>query len=97
MEFEKYYSRTEPQIKGKNQMKELTELLVTKLVDKPKEVRIEEKEEEGTIKLKVHVAPEDIGKIVGKKGQNISALRTILKAIAAKEKKKRVVVDLDEY
>jgi len=78
-------------------MKELAELLIQKLVDKPKEVRIEEKVEEGTIKLKVHVATDDIGKIVGKKGQNIGALRTLLKAIGAKESKKRVLLDIDEY
>jgi len=78
-------------------MKELTELLVQRLVDSPKEVRIEEKIEDGTIKLKVHVAPEDIGKVVGKKGQNIGSLRTLLKAIAAKEEKKKIFLDINEY
>lgn len=78
-------------------MKELVVELINKLVDNPKEVVVDEKIEGDTIKYKIHVSPSDIGKIVGKKGQNITALRTVLKAIGAKEVKKRVIIDLDEY
>lgn len=78
-------------------MKELVEHLITRLVDNPKEVVIEEKNENGTIKIKISVATDDIGKVVGKKGQNIGALRTIVKAIAAKEVKKKIFLDINEY
>lgn len=77
-------------------MKELLEQLVTKLVDNPEEVKVTERTENGSIKLKIKVATDDIGKILGKKGQTITALRTILKAIGAKEVKKKVLVDIDE-
>lgn len=78
-------------------MKELLTTLITRLVDKPDEVEINEREDEGTIKYRVKVAPDDVGKIIGKKGQTISALRTIFKAIGAKENHKRVLVESDDF
>lgn len=67
-------------------MKEFVEFIVKQLVDKPEKVKIEESmPNQNTIELKVEVEKNDIGKIVGKKGKNINALRTLLTAVAAKE------------
>lgn len=81
----------------KNKMKELLTLLIQKLVDKPGEVSVDEKSDKDTIRLKVKVNPDDLGKVIGKKGQTIGALRTYVTAIGAKEHKKRVNIDLDEF
>lgn len=78
-------------------MKDLLETLVKKLVDKPEEVVVTETGSNGMINFRIKVATDDIGKILGKKGQTITALRTISKAIGAKEAKKKVIIDLDEY
>ena len=66
-------------------MKEFVEFIVKQLVDKPEKVKIEQSmPNQNTIELKVEVEKNDIGKIVGKKGKNINALRTLLTAVAAK-------------
>jgi len=79
-----------------NKMKALVQGLIERLVDKPEQVSVTERIDNGAIKLKVKVAEDDLGKVIGKKGQNISAIRTLVIAIGAKEKGKRVFVDLDE-
>lgn len=67
-------------------MKEFVEFIVKQLVDEPEKVKIEESmPNQNTIEIKVEVEKNDIGKIVGKKGKNINALRTLLTAVAAKE------------
>jgi len=79
--FTRYYNGVIP-------MKEFVEFIVKQLVDKPEKVKIEESmPNQNTIEIKVEVEVEknDIGKIVGKKGKNINALRTLLTAVAAKE------------
>ena len=67
-------------------MKEFVELIVKQLVDKPDRVSVEESlPNENTFEIKIKVDQSDIGKVVGKKGKNIDALRTLLTAVAAKE------------
>jgi hypothetical protein len=67
-------------------MKEFVEFIVKQMVDKPEKVKIEESmPNQNTIEIKVEVEQSDIGKVVGKKGKNINALRTLLTAVAAKE------------
>jgi predicted RNA-binding protein YlqC (UPF0109 family) len=67
-------------------MKEFVESIVKQLVDKPEKVKIEESmPNQNTIEIKIEVEKNDIGKVVGKKGKNINALRTLLTAVAAKE------------
>ncbi len=78
-------------------MKEVVEFLVKKLVDKPQSVKVEEKQEGNITKFKISVEQNDIGKVIGKKGQNISAIRVIMKAIGAKERENKVLVDLIEF
>jgi hypothetical protein len=68
-------------------MKEFVEFIVKQLVDKPDIVSVEESlPNENTFEIKIKVDQSDIGKVVGKKGKNIDALRTLLTAVAAKER-----------
>ena len=67
-------------------MKEFVEFIVKQMVDKPEKVSVEESiPNENTFEIKIKVDQSDIGKVVGKKGKNIDALRTLLTAVAAKE------------
>ena len=65
-------------------MQSLIETVVKKLVDKPDEVNVEAVESDQTIIYELTVGDGDYGKVIGKKGRNVSALRTILFAINAK-------------
>lgn len=66
-------------------MKALVELLVTSLVDHPEQVQVVETTEEGAVyNYEVHVAPEDTGKVIGRQGKIANAIRTVVKAAAAK-------------
>ena len=66
-------------------MKEIIEFIVTQLVDKPEKVMVEENSpNEYTIELILEIDKDDIGKVIGKKGRNINALRTLITAIGAK-------------
>ena len=64
-------------------MQSLIETVVKKLVDKPDEVNVEAVESDQTIIYELTVGDGDYGKVIGKKGRNVSALRTILFAINA--------------
>ena len=78
---------------------ELTDLIkaiVSELVDSPEEVDIKEVETENQIILELKVAKDDFGKVIGKSGRNISAIRTILFAINAKEGGKKARLDVIE-
>ncbi|MBI4753756.1 KH domain-containing protein [Candidatus Desantisbacteria bacterium] len=74
-------------------MKELTEYIVKALVDKPEMVKVSEVASERSIVIEVNVAEEDVGRVIGKQGRTISAIRVVLNAAAAKLKK-RVVLEL---
>jgi predicted RNA-binding protein YlqC (UPF0109 family) len=67
---------------------ELLEYLVRKLVDEPDAVRVERVEEEDTIVLRLHVAQEDLGKVIGRQGRIARALRTIVRAGSARERRR---------
>ena len=69
-------------------MTELLEFLARKLVDKPDEVRVERVEEEDTIVLRLHVAEDDLGKVIGRQGRIARALRTIVRAGSARERRR---------
>lgn len=67
-------------------MKEFIEYIAKNLVDNPENVFVEEKSNgENSIHLVLKVQQEDIGKIIGRKGRTVQAMRTLLTAIAAKE------------
>ncbi|MBD02502.1 MAG: hypothetical protein CMG45_05635 [Candidatus Marinimicrobia bacterium] len=80
-------------------MQEFIESVVKLLVDKPDEVNVEAVESDQTIIYELTVGDGDYGKVIGKRGRNISAIRTILFAINAKEGGKRArleVIDTNE-
>ena len=80
-------------------MLEFIEQAIKLLVDKPDEVNVEAVESDQTIIYELTVGDGDYGKVIGKKGRNVSALRTILFAINAKEGGKRArleVIDVNE-
>ena len=72
-------------------MKELVEVIAKALVDHPEEVSVNEKNEGRTMVLELHVAEGDMGKVIGKQGRIAKAIRSVVKAAAAKEDKKVVV------
>lgn len=74
-------------------MKELVEFIARSLVDSPEEVSVNEVEGEKSIILELRVAPDDMGKIIGKQGKIAKSIRTLTKAAAAKEGK-RVAVEI---
>lgn len=74
-------------------MKELVEVIAKALVDDPESVVINEREEKKTTVLEVRVAESDMGKVIGKQGRIAKAIRSVVKAAAAKEDKK-VIVDI---
>ena len=74
-------------------MKELVEVIAKALVDEPDQVVVTEKVEGRTTVIEVHVAEGDMGKVIDKQGRIAKAIRSVVKASAAKEDKK-VVVDI---
>ncbi|MEE8335944.1 MAG: KH domain-containing protein [Candidatus Neomarinimicrobiota bacterium] len=75
-------------------MKEFIETIVKQLVDKPDEVVINAVETEQRIIYELSVGEGDFGKVIGKHGRNISAIRTLVFAINAKEGGKRARLDI---
>ena len=69
-------------------VRELAEYLIKSLADRPEEVVLEEHEEDDTIVLDLKIAPEDLGKIIGKSGNTINAIRTVLQTAASSHKKR---------
>ncbi len=69
-------------------MKELVEVIAKALVDNPDEVVVTEKEEGKHITIELHVAPSDMGKVIGKQGRIAKAIRSVVKAASLGENKK---------
>ncbi len=69
-------------------MKELVEVIAKALVENPGEVVVNEKTQNNTIILELHVAPSDMGKVIGKQGRIAKAIRTVVKAASLSENKK---------
>ncbi len=69
-------------------MKELVEVIAKALVDNPDEVVVTEKAEGKTITLELHVAPSDMGKVIGKQGRIAKAIRAVVKAASVNDNKK---------
>ena len=75
-------------------MEELLEYLVRSLVDSPDEVSVESfEEDDGTVVLELRVGDDDTGKVIGRGGRTVAALRTVVKATAVREGH-RVLVDV---
>ena len=78
-------------------MKNLVEVITTALVDNPEGVVVTEKQEGKTTVIEVHVADNDMGKVIGKQGRIAKAIRSVVKAAAAKEDKKVVVEIMQQH
>lgn len=76
-------------------MKELVEVIAKSLVDNPNEVHVNEVQGEQSLILQLKVAPEDMGKVIGKQGRVAKAIRTVIKAAALNEEKKVAVEIID--
>ena len=74
-------------------MAELVEYLARRLVDDPDAVRVEESEREGAVVLTLHVAEDDIGKVIGRQGRVARALRAVVRAGAARQRQ-RVLLEI---
>ena len=77
-------------------MKELLTEMIKAMVDKPDEVDISLTESENTNIYELRLGDGDVGKIIGKKGKNVMALRTILSAATAKAGGKRSMLEIIE-
>jgi predicted RNA-binding protein YlqC (UPF0109 family) len=72
-------------------MQELVEFLAKGLVDKPEEVRVERVERDGVLVLELRVAPDDVGKVIGRQGRIARALRTIVRASGARSNERALL------
>lgn len=72
-------------------MKALVEIIAKALVDDPTQVKAAEETEEDTLVIKLTVAKEDMGRIIGKEGRTAKAIRTILNAVSTKDNKKAIL------
>lgn len=73
-------------------MKEFLEYILVSLVDHPEDVSVTIEEQETIISATVHAHVQDIGRIIGKEGKTINAIRALAKVWATKQKKKLVLV-----
>ncbi len=77
-------------------MQKLLKDIVKSIVDKPDEVEVNINESENTIVYELNVGDGDLGKVIGKKGRNVNAIRTLLSASNAKEGGKRAILEIIE-
>lgn len=77
-------------------MKELLTTLAKGLVDDPSAVVVEQDEpaEDGTVVFHLHVAPDDMGRVIGKQGRIAKAIRVVMRAAAVRQGEK-VIVEID--
>jgi len=76
-------------------MKELVEEIARALVDRPEEVEVTQVDGEQTTVLELRVAPDDLGKVIGKQGRTARAMRTLVGAAGLKENKRYVLEILE--
>jgi hypothetical protein len=76
-------------------MKETVEMIVKALVDDAEKVDVRQLDRNGTTIIEIRVAQEDMGKIIGKQGRTVKALRSLANAVGTK-KKRRFVLEIVE-
>jgi predicted RNA-binding protein YlqC (UPF0109 family) len=81
---------TDTLVEGKP-MKELIEQIAKTIVENPEEVQVRAIEGEHAVVIELRVAPGDIGKVIGKQGRTITAMRTILNAARAQKEKRQIL------
>jgi hypothetical protein len=69
-------------------MRELVEFIAKSLVDDPSQVHVSEIEGENSVILELRVGPEDMGRVIGKGGRTVNAVRTLIRVLAAKQGKR---------
>ena len=74
-------------------MRDLVEVLVRALVEDPDAVKVEEFDEDGDLVLEVSVADADLGRVIGRGGRIANAIRTVARAVGARDDR-RVIVDI---
>ncbi len=78
-------------------MHDFVDYLVRKLVDKPDSVQLTQEEKEANkVVFQLKVDPEDVGKVIGRKGRTANAIRTLLGAVAAREGKRAILEIIDK-
>ncbi len=77
-------------------MEQLVEVLAKALVDSPDDVSVTRLEEEHAVILELRVAPDDMGKVIGKQGRIAKAIRTVVRAAAARMENKKVIVEIKQ-
>ena len=82
---------TEENNNGRQSMTELVKFIAMSLVDKPEEVKVEEKEGDKATIIELSVAADDMGKVIGKQGRIAQAISCVVKAASIKENKKYIV------
>ncbi len=76
-------------------MEELVTWIARGLVDEPDAVRVERIDEHDAIVLRLHVAPDDVGKIIGRQGRLARALRTVVRSVSARGDR-RVMLEIGD-
>ncbi|HEX2171077.1 MAG TPA: KH domain-containing protein [Dehalococcoidia bacterium] len=74
-------------------MRELVLYIAQSLVDYPDQVRVTERRHDHTVILQLQVAPEDMGKVIGRQGRVAQAIRSLLKVAGTRERR-RVVLEI---
>jgi predicted RNA-binding protein YlqC (UPF0109 family) len=75
-------------------MKDLVEYLAKSLAEHPDQVLVTQREEEGAIIIELKVLSEDMGKVIGKQGRIAKSIRTLVKASAGQDERKKIAVDI---
>ncbi|MCR4605859.1 MAG: KH domain-containing protein [Eubacterium sp.] len=75
-------------------MKELVEVIAGALVDDPSAVVVTEEEDDKQILINLTVAPDDMGKVIGKQGRIAKAIRTVVRAAGGSRTDKKILVDI---
>jgi predicted RNA-binding protein YlqC (UPF0109 family) len=76
-------------------VEELLEYLAKSLVDRPEDVRVVRAQRDDVVVLELHVAPDDVGKVIGRQGRIARALRTLVRASAGHQNERAVLEIVD--
>jgi hypothetical protein len=76
-----------------SQLRELVEVIARALADEPQKVRVSEVEHRDATLVEVYAAPRDVGKMIGRQGRTIAAMRTLV-GVAADRERKRVTLEV---